>query len=86
MDTTTPEEAGFAAGRLDRIGAVMQGYVDEGKLPGAIATVARHGRIVYRERFGMMDVEVAKPMRFDTIFRVYSMTKAIASVALMMLY
>jgi CubicO group peptidase (beta-lactamase class C family) len=86
MDTITPEEAGFATGRLDRIGAVMQGYVDEGKLPGAIATVARHGRIVYRERFGMMDVEAEKPMQFDTIFRIYSMTKAVTSVALMMLY
>jgi CubicO group peptidase (beta-lactamase class C family) len=86
MDTITPEEAGFAADRLDRIGAVMQGYVDEGKLPGVIAMVARHGKIVYRERFGMMDVEAATPMQFDTIFRIYSMTKALASVALMMLY
>jgi CubicO group peptidase (beta-lactamase class C family) len=86
MEPITPEEAGFSASRLDRIGAVMQGYVDEGKLPGVIATVARHGRIVYRERFGMMDVEAEKPMQFDTIIRIYSMTKATASVALMMLY
>jgi len=86
MDTITPEDVGFSASRLDRIGAVMQGYVEEGKLPGVVATVARHGKIVYRERFGMMDVEAAKPMQFDTIFRIYSMTKAVASVALMMLY
>jgi CubicO group peptidase (beta-lactamase class C family) len=86
MDTITPEDVGFSASRLDRIGAVMQGYVEKGKLPGVVATVARHGKIVYRERFGMMDVEAAKPMQFDTIFRIYSMTKAVASVALMMLY
>jgi CubicO group peptidase (beta-lactamase class C family) len=86
MNTITPEDAGLSASRLNRIGAVVQRYVDDGKLPGVIATVARHGRIVYRERFGMMDVEAGKPMRLDTMFRVYSVTKAITSVALMMLY
>jgi CubicO group peptidase (beta-lactamase class C family) len=86
MNTITPEEVGFSASRLGRIGTVMQGYVDQNKLPGVIAVVARGGNIVYRERFGMMDVEAAKPMQFDTIFRIYSMTKPIASVALMMLY
>ena len=86
MNTITPEEVGFSASRLGRIGTAMQGYVDQNKLPGVIAVVARGGNIVYRERFGMMDVEAAKPMQFDTIFRIYSMTKPIASVALMMLY
>jgi CubicO group peptidase (beta-lactamase class C family) len=86
MEPITPEDVGFSASRLNRVGVVMQGYVDEGKLPGVIAIVARHGRIVYRERFGMMDVDADKPMQLDTIFRIYSMTKAVASVALMMLY
>jgi CubicO group peptidase (beta-lactamase class C family) len=86
MDTATPEEMGFSASRLSRIGAVMQGYVDQNQLAGLIALVARHGKVVYRERFGMMDVKAARPMQFDTIFRIYSMTKPITSVALMMLY
>jgi len=64
----------------------MQGYVDQNKLAGTIAVVARRGKVAYLERFGMMDLEAAKPMQFDTIFRIYSMTKPITSVALMMLY
>ncbi len=86
MDTITPEEAGFSARRLSRIGAVMQRYVDQNKLAGLITVVARRGKVVHLERFGMMDVEAAKPMQFDTVFRIYSMTKPITSVALMMLY
>ncbi len=86
MNVVTPEEAGFSASRLSRVGAWMQGYVNQRKLPGAIAMVARCGKVVYLERFGMMDVEATKPMQFDTIFRIYSMTKPVTSVALMMLY
>lgn len=86
MNTVAPEEMGFSATRLSRIGAWMRGYVDQGKLPGVIALVARRGKVVYRERFGLMDVGVAKPMQFDTIFRFYSMTKPVTSAALMMLY
>ena len=86
MNTITPEEVGFSASRLNRIGTWMRGYVDQNKLPGMIAMVARRGEVVYLERVGMMDVEAAKPMQFDTIFRFYSMTKPITSVALMMLY
>lgn len=86
MNTVTPEEAGFSADRLSRISTVMQGYVDQDKLAGVIAMVARRGKVAYLERFGMMDLEAAKSMQFDTIFRIYSMTKPITSVALMMLY
>ena len=86
MNTVAPEEMGFSATRLSRIGAWMRGYVDQGNLPGVIALVARRGKVVYRERFGLMDVGVAKPMQFDTIFRFYSMTKPVTSAALMMLY
>jgi len=86
MDTVTPEEVGFSASRLSRIGTWMQGYIDQNKLAGTIAMVARCGKVAYLERFGMMDLEAAKSMQFDTIFRIYSMTKPIASVALMMLY
>jgi CubicO group peptidase (beta-lactamase class C family) len=82
MIAAAAEEAGFSAKRWSRIGTVWQRYVDENKLAGLIAMVARCGDVVYLERFGMMDLEAAKPMQFDTIFRIYSMTKPIASVAL----
>ena len=64
----------------------MQRYVDEGKIAGILPVVARRGHVVYAECFGMMDVEAHKPMQFDTLFRIYSMTKPITSVAVMMLY
>ncbi len=86
METVLPEDVGFSASRLGRIGTWMQGYVDQHKLPGAISMVARHGKVVCFERAGMMDIEAAKPMQFDAIFRIYSMTKPVTSVALMMLY
>ena len=86
MNTVTPEEVGFSASRLSRIGTVMQRYVDQNKLAGLITLVARRGKVVHFERFGMMDLETAKPMQFDTIFRIYSMTKPITSLALMMLF
>jgi CubicO group peptidase (beta-lactamase class C family) len=86
MKIAGPEEVGFSASRLSRVGTAMQRYVDQGKLAGVIAAVARRGRMVYRQCLGMMDLEAAKPMQFDTILRFYSMTKPITSVALMMLY
>jgi CubicO group peptidase (beta-lactamase class C family) len=85
MNTIPTEEAGFSSSRLGRIGEVMQRYLDRGELAGLITLVARHGKTVHLERFGMMDLEAGKPMQFDTIFRIYSMTKPITSVALMML-
>ena len=86
MDTVKPEQMGFSTDRLRRINAHMQGYVDQNKLPGVITMIARGGKLVHQERCGMMDIEAGKSMRFDTIFRIYSMTKAITSVAVMMLY
>ena len=86
MNIVTPEEVGFSASRLSRIGTAMQRYVDQNKLAGLITLVARRGKVAHLERFGMMDLETAKPMQLDTIFRIYSMTKPITSVALMMLF
>ncbi len=86
LKTGTPEEAGLAKTRLDRIGAVMQKHIAENHIAGAIGLIARRGKIGYFETWGMMDKESAKPMRKDTIFRIYSMTKAVTGVATMMLY
>jgi len=63
----------------------MQAYVDQGEPPGLITAVARRGKLVHLRCFGMRDVEAGKPMQPDTLFRVYSMTKPITAVALLML-
>ena len=86
MNISTPEEVGFSTRRLGRIGQVIQGYVDQGELAGVVTLVTRYGKTVHFERFGMMDLEAKKAMQLDTIFRIYSMTKPITSVALMMLF
>src|SRR5215203_5274051 len=86
MKTSTPEEVGLSSERLNHICDVMQGYVNQHKLAGILTMIARRGHIVHAECFGMMDIEADKRMQLDTIFRFYSMTKAITSVAVMMLY
>ncbi len=64
----------------------MDGYVASGKLPGMLTLVMRRGEIAWLRACGMADVERGEPMREDTIFRIYSMTKPLTSVAAMMLY
>ena len=86
MNKTVSETFGFSPVRLGRISELMRRYVNDGKLAGIIATVARRGQTAYMEKFGMMDIEANKPMEFDAIFRIASMTKPITSVAIMMLY
>ncbi len=86
MNTVSPESAGFSSARLKRVDQVMQKYVDQGKLPGVLTLVARRGHIAHLSKVGWMDVEAHKPIAFDTLFRIYSMTKPLTSVAVMMLY
>ncbi len=81
-----PEEVGLASSRLAHIRSVMNRHVTEKQIPGAAGLIARRGKIAYQETFGMADVEAGRPMRLDTIHRIYSMTKPITSVAVMMLY
>lgn len=81
-----PASAGFSSGRLDRIDSVVSGYIDDGKIPGATALIARNGRIVYDKAFGWKDMENGEKMERDDIFRIASQTKALTSVAVMMLY
>jgi CubicO group peptidase (beta-lactamase class C family) len=64
----------------------MQRYIDQKLIAGIVTLVARRGRVLHFERFGLRDIEAHRPMELDTIFRIYSMTKPITSVALMMLY
>ncbi len=86
LPAAIPEEVGVSANRLERIRPVLQDYVDKGNLPGFLTVVARRGKIVHFETIGMRDVEGNKPVESDTIFRIYSMSKPITSVAVMMLY
>ena len=81
----SPVSAGMSAKRLDRITATFKKEVADKKLPGAVIMVARKGRLVYAEAFGLRDPKRSDPMRLDTIFRIYSMTKPFASVAIMLL-
>ena len=86
LPTAIPEAVGVSAERLERIRPMLQGYVDEENLPGFLTVVARRGKIVHFETVGMRDIENKKPVAADTIFRIYSMSKPITSVAVMMLY
>lgn len=82
----TPEDVGLSGARLVKIDLLTQKYIDEGKLPGTLTLVSRKGKLAHLECQGYMDVEDSKPLKRDTIFRIYSMSKPITSVALMMLY
>jgi len=86
LSSAPPEEAGMSTERLERVSAAMQNLVDEGKLAGITTMVARHGKIVHFGTFGYQDIASETPMAEDTIFRIYSMSKPITGVALMMLY
>ena len=78
-----PEEVGLSSGRLGRINDHLRRYIDAGKLAGALTLVARQGKIAYFEPQGHLEIERKRPVTPDTIFRIYSMTKPIVSVALM---
>lgn len=80
-----PEDAGLSSERLSRITQFFQSEVDKGAIPGAVLLVSRNGKIVYRQAIGYQDRESKIPMKPDTIFRIFSMTKPIATVAVMML-
>jgi CubicO group peptidase (beta-lactamase class C family) len=81
----TPESVGLSSERLQRLRAGMQRYVDEGRVAGLVSYVSRAGRVVHHEAFGKADVEAARPMAKDTIFRIASQSKALTSVAAMLL-
>lgn len=81
-----PEALGMDGERLARIPRFFQSYVDDGRLAGVLTMVSRRGQVVHCESIGSADVEAGAPMAADTIFRIYSMTKAVTSVALMMLH
>ena len=81
-----PEEVGLSSPRLARIGEHFQRYIDAGKLAGTLTLIARQRKVAYFEAQGHLEIEQRRPVTQDSIFRIYSMTKPIVSVGLMMLY
>ncbi len=85
LSSATPESVGMASERLKRLDAVMSEYVDQKRIAGTIGIIIRNGKVVYFKPFGVMDVEKNSPMRQDTIFRIASMSKAVTSIAAVIL-
>ena len=86
LETVAAADVGISAQRLERLDAGMQRMVDEGKLAGVVTLLARHGKLVFADVVGKQNLETGVPMARDSIFRIYSMSKPITGVALMMLY
>jgi CubicO group peptidase (beta-lactamase class C family) len=84
--TATPEATGFDPVRLQKLDAYMVGAVAEGRVPGMTMLLARHGKVVSFKSYGKVSLETGAPMGRDSIFRLYSMTKPITGVAMMILY
>jgi CubicO group peptidase (beta-lactamase class C family) len=81
-----PEEVGMSSDRLARLGEVLGADVEAGRIPGAVILVMRHGKIAYFEAFGLENTRNGAAMLKDSIFRIYSMTRPVVSVAVMMLW
>ena len=86
LPAADPAALGFSAERLAQLGTSLKDDMKVGRIPGAVVLVARHGKVAYFEAFGQQNHETGAPMRKDSIFRIYSMTKPIVSVAVMMLW
>ena len=85
LPTAKPEAVGMSSNKLQALKAALQAEVDQGKFPGAIVMIARNGKLVFSEAVGQLDKTAGKPLTRDAIFRIYSMTKPLASVGAMML-
>lgn len=86
LPSAKPERVGVSTERLERITQFMQARVADGTMVGGLGMIARNGKVVYNETYGLADREAQRVMEEDAIFRIYSMTKPITAVALMMLY
>jgi CubicO group peptidase (beta-lactamase class C family) len=86
LPVASPAEVGLSSSKLNQATEAVQALVDKKEVAGAVIAVARHGKVVQLEALGSMDAASGKPMQRDTIFRIYSMTKPVTTVAAMMLY
>ena len=86
LSYSSPESVGMSSEALERIAPLLQQYVDSGELVGVVSMLARHGEIVHFENYGTLDMDTGAPIEKDSLFRIYSMSKPITTVAAMMLY
>ncbi len=86
LPSATPERVGLSTERLNKVTAMLKADVEKGVIPGAIVLVARHGKIAWFDSVGTRNPETKAPMTRDSIFRIYSMSKPITSVAAMVLF
>ena len=86
FERSAPEEEGMSSVQLQRLSQLASKYVAEGRVPGMVNLVMRNGQIVYFEAVGNRGVDESAPMQLDDLFRIYSMTKPVTSVAAMQLY
>ena len=85
LEQAPPEQVGVSKEKLGRIHDALQESIADGKLAGTVVLVARKGKLIYADAAGFQDKDEGKPMALDSIFRIYSMTKPVVSVAAMML-
>ncbi|HMD81090.1 MAG TPA: serine hydrolase domain-containing protein [Anaerolineales bacterium] len=86
MELVAPESVGIASERLAAIDAAMQAYIDQGRFAGISTLIACKGKVIHFGRYGKLDISRAAPIQADSLFRIYSLTKPIISVAALMLY
>jgi CubicO group peptidase (beta-lactamase class C family) len=86
LPTATPESVGLSSAGLERVTVALQSHIDAGHIAGVVGAVVRDGRLVYMEALGQADIEAARPMPEDAIFRLYSMARSITSLAAMILW
>jgi CubicO group peptidase (beta-lactamase class C family) len=86
LPQAAPSDVGLSKERLERIGRAMDGLIAQNRLAGGVGVITRKGKVAYFETYGMADKDARRPMQKDAIFRIFSMTKAVTGVAVMMLY
>jgi len=87
LPSASAAEAGFSEERLGRLDAFIEAAIEQRRIPGAVVLIARRGRAVHHKAYGLADRDARRrPMRTDDVFRIYSMTKPVVSVALLTLY
>lgn len=86
IDFAAPESVGLSSARLEKVTQHLQQHIDDGEISGVVAAVIRDGKIVYSKALGQRDIEKSLPMTDNTLFRIYSMTREITSVAVLQLY
>ncbi|MDZ4657659.1 MAG: serine hydrolase domain-containing protein [Bythopirellula sp.] len=86
LPTSMPAAEGMSAAKLAEVGKIMNGFINDHKIAGGIVLVARNGKVLFHEPYGLMNLETKQPVTRDTIFRIYSMSKAITSAAALILH